>query len=253
MSIPRRLRVAATQTREGPYESSEADASHLLLPAQPTIEVGLVLARQIDTATDGVFWLMLGTDAEQALANSAGWIPLLTSVLVTGITAGTIISYIFLLLRSLGASALTMGLAPAIATVSELVALSTAGGVIGRLGIGKTILLGAVAGGIRLLIYGLAPSVGWVLATKLLHSITLSMPLSAGVIAAAKLSPKGLGTTGQSDFSAVFFGLGPTIGILMAGYLLNRGSEQAMMTTMGTVVLAGAALVAVPLLRTKNL
>lgn len=132
-----------------------------------------MLARQIDTATDGVFWLMLGTDAEQTLANSAGWIPLLTSAVVTGTTAGTIISYIFLLLRSLGASALTMGLALAIETVSELVAFSTAGGVIGRLGIGKTILLGAVAGSIRLLIYDLAPSVGWVLAGAALVAVPL--------------------------------------------------------------------------------
>ncbi len=68
-----------------------------------------MFARRIDTATDGVLCLMLGTDAEQALANSAGWIPLLTSALVTGITTGTIISCIFLLLRSLGASALTVG------------------------------------------------------------------------------------------------------------------------------------------------
>jgi len=188
-----------------------------------------------------------------ALANVNGWIPLLSGTLVAGIVGGTTIGYLFLLLRSLGASSLTMGVALAIATLSEIVAFSSAGRVLGRLGVGGTMLLGIAAGGIRLLIFGSVPSVEWALAAQLLHGFTFSLPLAAGVMGAARLSPKGLGTTGQGVFSAVFLGLGPTIGVILAGYLLARGSEQSMMTAMGVVVLVGAVAVGIPLVRSPDL
>lgn len=210
----------------------------------------VALNRRMPVAAEHVrFGEGLGT----ALANSRAWAPLLGGALVAGVTGGTIIGYLFLLLRSLGASGLTMGLALAIATVSEVIAFSLAGRIIARLGIGRTILLGSIAGGLRLLIYGVAPSVGWVLATQLLHGLTLALPLTAGVMGAAKLSPRGLGTTGQGVFSAVFLGLGPTIGVVLAGYLLNQRSESSMMTAMGMIVLLTTAVVAIPLLRARDL
>ncbi len=189
----------------------------------------------------------------RALSNSRAWAPLLGGALVAGITAGTIIGYLFLPLRSLGASALTMGLALVIATASEIVAFSMADRVIRRLGIGRTLLLGIGAGVVRLLIFGLVPTIGWALVTQLLHGFTFSLPLSAGVMGAAKLSPKGLGTTGQGVFSAVFLGLGPTVGVILAGYLLGQTSEQTMMLTMAIVVLVAGAIVALPLLRSSEL
>ena len=70
---------------------------------------------------------------------------------------------------------------------------------------------------------------------------------------AAKLSPKGLGTTGQGVFSAVFLGLGTTIGVILAGYLLNHGSDQSMLTTMGVVVLIAGVVVGIPLVRASDL
>lgn len=70
---------------------------------------------------------------------------------------------------------------------------------------------------------------------------------------AAKLSPKGSGTTGQGVFSAVVLGLGPTIGVILSGCLLNQGSEQPVMATMGVVVLIGGVVVGVPLLRSSDL
>lgn len=189
----------------------------------------------------------------RAFADSKGWAPLLGGALVAGITAGTIGGYLFLLLRSLGASALTMGLALTIATASEIVVFSMAGRVIHRLGIGRTLVLGIGAGVVRLLILGLVPSVGWALVVQLLHGLTFSLPLSAGVMGAAKLSPRGLGTTGQGVFSAVFLGLGPTIGVILAGYILGQSSDQAMMIVMAMVTLVAGALVAIPLLRTSDL
>ena len=114
-------------------------------------------------------------------------------------------------------------------------------------------LLGIIAAGVRLLIFGFVPSIGWALATQLLHGFTFSLPLAAGVMGAAKLSPKGLGTTGQGVFSAVFLGLGPTIGVILAGYLLAQGSEQSMMTAMGVVVLVAAVVVGIPLVRSSDL
>ena len=188
-----------------------------------------------------------------ALTNVNGWIPLLSGTLVVGVVGGTTIGYLFLLLRSLGASSLTMGVALAIATVSEVIAFSSAGRVLRRLGVGGTMLLAIAAGGIRLLIFGSVPTVGWALGAQLLHGFTFSLPLAAGVMGAAKLSPKELSTTGQSVFSAVFLGLGPTIGVILAGYLLNQGSEQSMMASMGVLVLIAGAVVAIPLLRASDL
>ncbi len=146
-----------------------------------------------------------------------------------------------------------MRLALAIATLSEIVAFSSAGRVLGRLGVGGTMLLGVAAGRIRLVILGLVPSVGWALTAQLLHGFAFSLPLAAGVMGAAKLSPKGLGTTGQGVFSAVFLGLGPTIGVVVAGSLLNQGSEQSTVATMGVVVLTAGAVVGIPLLRSSDL
>lgn len=54
MRIPAACGRRYNQTLEGRYESSKADASHLLVPAQPTVEAGLVFARRFDTVTDDV-------------------------------------------------------------------------------------------------------------------------------------------------------------------------------------------------------
>ena len=210
----------------------------------------LVMARQMPVS---IRQTRLAGGLRAALATSQGWIPLLGGALVAGIAGGTVIGYLFLLLRSLGASSVVMGVALAIATLSEIVAFSTASRVLGRLWIGGTMLLGIIAAGVRLLIFGFVPSIGWALATQLLHGFTFSLPLAAGVMGAAKLSPKGLGTTGQGVFSAVFLGLGPTIGVILAGYLLAQGSEQSMMTAMGVVVLVAAVVVGIPLVRSSDL
>lgn len=187
-----------------------------------------------------------------AFAHTKGWAPLLGGAFVVGITGGTV-GYLFLFLRSLGASGVTMGLALAIATVSELIAFSQADRVISRLGIARTMLIGAGLGVVRLLIYGLLPSVGWALAAQLLHGGTFALPWAAGVIGASRLSRDGMGTVSQGLLTAVFVGLGPTVGLIAAGYLLDRGTAQSMMAGIAIVVLFGTALMAVPLLRTQDL
>ncbi len=190
-------------------------------------------------------------NVRKALADSVAWAPLLGGTFVIGVSSGAV-GYLFLLLRSLDASAATMGWALAIATSSELVAFSVAGRVIRRLGIGGTLVLGGVAGALRLLIYGLFPTLGWVLGAQLLHGLTFALPWAAGVTGAARLSPPGLATAGQGVFSAVSLGLGPTVGVVMAGYLLDRSTVSTMMSLLGIVVLIGTVVVMVPLLQANK-
>jgi len=186
------------------------------------------------------------------LVRKKEWATLLGGAFVVGVTSGAV-GYLFLFMRSLGASGLTMGAALAIATVSELVAFSLADRVIDRLGITRTMWLGAALGVVRLLIYAVHPTVGWALAAQLLHGGTFALPKAAGVIGAARLSRQGMGTVGQGLFNAVSVGLGATVGFVVAGYLLDRGTEQAMMAGVAALVLVGTAVMTVPLLRARNI
>jgi len=107
---------------------------------------------------------------------------------------------------------------------------------------------------VRLLIYGVQPTIiGWALAAQLLHGGTFALPWAAGVIGAARLSQEGLGTVGQGLFSAFFVGLGPIVGFVVAGYLLDQGTEQSIMGGVAMIVLVGTALVTVPLLWARNI
>lgn len=187
-------------------------------------------------------------NVRRALAASEGWAGLLSGGFVVGVAFGTS-GFLFVLLRDLGASSLTMGLALAIAVISELTGFVAAAWVMRRIGISGTLLLGCVAAGVRLIIYAVAPSVGVVLAAQLLHGLTFAMPWAAGVAGAAKLSPAALSTSGQGIFSAVGLGLGPTVGVIMAGVLIDAGTISSMMGQMGWSVLLVSAAIAVPMVR----
>lgn len=208
----------------------------------------LVLVRRVPVSVGSPGRL---SEVRRALRASKGWLPLLSGGFVIGAAGGTI-GFLFVLLRYMGASSLTMGIALTIATVSELVGFVVSPRVIRRIGVSGTMLLGCVAAGIRLLIYGTASSVELVLAAQLLHGVTFALPWAAGVIWASRLSPRGLETTGQGIFSAVSLGLGPTVGVIIAGILVDVGSAGSMMGQMGVILLALSAAIAIPMLRSVS-
>jgi PPP family 3-phenylpropionic acid transporter len=184
------------------------------------------------------------------LRRGQGWGPLLSGALVAGFTGGTL-SYLFVLLRSIGASSLTMGLALLVATVSELIGFRVAGRVVERLGTGGTLLLGASAAATRLLTIGLLPTLPWIFAGQLLHGASFALPWAAGVIGASRASSANLQTSGQGLFSATFLGAGPILGGLVGGFVLDRASVPSIFVVSGSAVLAAAILLARPLLKNR--
>ena len=66
------------------------------------------------------------------------------------------------------------------------------------------------------------------LPVQALHGIGLSALLTVGVIYIDSILPKTLRASGQAIYSTSLYGLGPSIGLFMAGLLMSSGSTQTL-------------------------
>lgn len=155
---------------------------------------------------------------KQLLGNKQ-WLLFLITLLISAIGLSTAHSYLFLYMKTLGASQSLMGWALGVATLSELVVFFYAGRFLERWGTRKVLIATLIAHIIRLIGYSLVRTPELVLVIQLLHGPTFSLIWVSGVSYANQIAPKGMGATAQGLLSATYFGMGATLGGLIGGHL----------------------------------
>ena len=140
-------------------------------------------------------------------------------LVIYGIACSPTYSYINLYFTELNASNRIIGWAFAIQSISELPFFFIGGSLVKKIGNRQVILISMAVMVLRMIMYGLFPSIATGLAFGALQGLTLSFFIVGIADYMQSLLPSGRHATSQSLIWAFYFGLGQTIGNLSVGLL----------------------------------
>jgi PPP family 3-phenylpropionic acid transporter len=176
----------------------------------------------------------------RSLLQDSRWRLFLLVVFISGVGSSVLSNYLFLRLNDLGASTTLMGMALAVATLSELPVFFYSGALMQRWGARPLLVFSLFVYVFRAMLISILPAAWMVLPVQLLHGLTFSITWAAGVTYARQIAPAGLGATAQGLFSGTFFGLGGSVGALLGGMLYQAVGSALMFRYVALVVFAAA-------------
>ena len=106
-----------------------------------------------------------------------------------------------------------------------LIALSGQG--LQRLGARGLLAIGVFAGGLRWLVCGLAPDLGWVYPVQLLHGVVVTGLILGGPLYVEQVVPERLRSTGQGVLAMMGVSIGGIASNLATGWLLDHVGASA--------------------------
>jgi PPP family 3-phenylpropionic acid transporter len=145
-------------------------------------------------------------------------------------------AFFSLYLQGLGGGTGIVGIATAIATLSELPGMILGGYAIKRFGIKAVLLLGLGSCFARWMAYALIHDYRLALVFQPLHGLGFAAFYMAGVAYVDALVPTRLRATGQTLFSVSFLGLGSVIGSNLFGALYDRLQGNGMFFVAAAIV-----------------
>ncbi len=163
-------------------------------------------------------------------------------LMIYGIACSPVNSFINLYFTELNASNKIIGYAYAIQAFSELPFFIIGERLMNKLGAKRIIFISVIVMVIRMLLYGVLPSVPLALGLGVLQGITLSFLLVGLVKYIHQLLPEGHYALAQSIIWGIYFGIGQTLGNLGIGYLKDLTGMINIMWVFG--ILAGIILIA---------
>lgn len=159
-----------------------------------------------------------------AIAKDRRWRYFLLTVFVAGSGSTFIHHYLFIYLASIGASGTLRGVALAVSTLSELVVFGFADRLLRRVRPLSLIFVAMGGMGVRMVLYGVISDPILAMIPQLMHGVTFSLFLVAGVSIARELAPEGMRATAQALFSSTHMGLAGVTGALLGGVLYRSMS-----------------------------
>ena len=171
------------------------------------------------------------------LFTECNWLVFLGVVMVIGAAMAMVGNYFMIYLRVLSTPDAWLGVALALAIVSEIPFLFFSDRLLRRFGIVGLIVMGGGVVGLRALMFSFASAPWQALMLQLLHGLTYALVLVGGVEYASRIAPPGLGATAQGVFGGVFNGLGYAFGSLVGGLLLDSVGVMGMYRWAGVGVL----------------
>jgi PPP family 3-phenylpropionic acid transporter len=176
------------------------------------------------------------------LVTDIRWAGFLAALLLVGIGSSMFMNFFAIYLNGLGAGTNLIGLATMVATVSELPVFFLSPLILRRVGARGLLLISFGTYAIRTFVYVLIHDPNWLIASQLLHGLTFSALWAGGVSYANQIAPPGWGTTAQSVFGSVYFGLAGATGALLGGVLYQRFGPETMFGASSLAALLGLAL-----------
>ena len=146
----------------------------------------------------------------------------LVSVFLVSLTISGVSAFFSIYLDAIGAGEGSIGLAWAIASISEIPIMLYSGRIIRRTGAGGLLKIAFLTFALRWLLLSFIETPAFAIALQALHGISFGAYLVGGVTYMSERAPAGLGTTAQSLFNLVAFGAGSIGGSLLGGYLYDR-------------------------------
>ncbi|HTP02168.1 MAG TPA: major facilitator superfamily domain-containing protein 6 [Anaerolineales bacterium] len=166
----------------------------------------------------------------------------LASTFLVMVANGAVQNFFSLYMDGIGATESLIGVAWAVAAISEIPMMMYSGRLIGRIGSTGLLKLSFSVYAVRWLLFSFIHDPMWALALQMLHGLSFAAFLTAGVTYLNERTPAGLGTTAQSIFSVVSYGLAAFVGALAGGYLYDHGSMTVFFRVFGAVTIAGLLL-----------
>lgn len=151
-------------------------------------------------------------------------------------------TYFVLAFQSVGGSTSYAGIALFLASITNVPSMFFASKVIRRLGMERTLLLGALIYVLRWGIQVAFPYPSVMIGVQVLHGLSFGFFYIAAVEYVSKITSAEMQATGQSVFNIVFSGFAGILGNLLNGMLLNQGGVGLMNLSCMLSAAAGAAL-----------
>tara|TARA_Y100001970_G_C14248461_1_gene869994 strand:+ start:1222 stop:2418 length:1197 start_codon:yes stop_codon:yes gene_type:complete len=145
----------------------------------------------------------------------------LIGIIFIGITLGASDQYLAIYMDEINSAAWIVGAAVALTALPEIPLMRFAEWFIARWGIRNVFVIGVSVLPIRWIfnIYVTDPYIAF--PVQVLHGIAMSALLSVGVIYVDNIVSESLRASGQSLYLASLYGLGPSIGLFLAGILME--------------------------------
>ena len=187
--------------------------------------LGLISLRLPDRhiSTD-VQWI----DGLRLLADNRQLRLFLVGVIFVGITVGISDQYLVIYMNELNASAWIVGATIAVTAVPEIPLMNYAETFIRKWGLRLTYIAAISALPVRWLFNILVTDPNIALPVQALHGVAMSALLAVGVIYIDNVLPKTLRASGQAIYSTSLYGLGPSIGLFIAGLLMDSGTTKSL-------------------------
>lgn len=177
------------------------------------------------------------------LLSDRGWLRFLGALFIAGIGLAAVDNFLFIHLRSIGASESLMGVTLTVGTASEVLLFMYSDHILGRLGTRNVLALAITALVAQLLSYSLL-RVPWpALIIQALHGPSFAGLWMAGVSFANRMAPQGMGATAQGLLSTALLGLGAIAGSLLGGRLLDVGGSSAVFLWAGLLSIVSLLIV----------
>ncbi len=172
-----------------------------------------------------------GGPVSSEFRHSFGQRPFLLSLfamLLLAMTIGAANSFFSLYLDRLGASEGTIGIAWAVAAISEVPLILYSAGVMKRTGPEGLLNIAFVAYALRWAIYSSISSPAWILPVQLLQGVSFAAFQVGGVSFVNDRTPGSISTIGQAIFSTISYGLGSIAGSMVGGIMYDTVGMIAM-------------------------
>jgi PPP family 3-phenylpropionic acid transporter len=171
------------------------------------------------------------------------WIFFLLSVLIGGLGAVSVASYLSPYLKDLGANGKQIGFAITIATVTEVPVFFFGNSLVKRFGSDKLISISLVLIVARTLLFGIVNTVFLAIVVQGIGGLFFPAMWSACVTYADEHAPAGLKSTAQGILGTATFGVGSSIGGLICGPLLVSLGGRGMFLVLGIIMAVGLGLI----------
>jgi PPP family 3-phenylpropionic acid transporter len=166
----------------------------------------------------------------------------LVTIFLISLTLGAANSFFSLYLDGLGAQEGAIGLAWAIAALSEIPVMLYSGRIMRRIGARGLLYVALVTFAGRWLLYSFIRVPALAIAVQVLHGLSFATYLVGGVTYMSEHAPAGLSTTAQSLFNLVAFGLGSIAGSLVGGYLYQTAGVTTLFRALSVIAAGGFVL-----------
>jgi len=146
----------------------------------------------------------------------------LVSVFLLSVAVTAVNNFFSLYMDALGASEGVVGLAWAIAALTEVPVMFLSGALLRRLTARGLLIVGLSMYALRWLLYSQVRSPEMILLVQLLHGFSFGAFFVAGVVYTRERAPEGLAATGQALFSGTAWGFAGVVGGVVGGYLYDQ-------------------------------